>query len=256
MSDDFPAFGKPTSPASAMVFSSSSSSRLSPGSPRSANPGALRFADASAAFPSPPRPPLAATNCVPAPTRSASTSPSGVLTTVPSGTPMSRSAPSAPLRFEPAPALPLPARRSGLRWKSRSVATLRSTVKMTSPPRPPFPPSGPPSGLNFSRCIDAQPLPPLPAWIRSSAWSANSDTPALLVAVRADPIAHEALAGLRGHLFSVRGDYADSAPTAPAAELDATRHEGEERVVSSAADTDARVEVRAALAHEYLARVD
>jgi len=74
--------------------------------------------------------------------------------------------------------------------------------------------------------------------------------------VRADPIAHEALAGLRGHLFSVRGDYADSAPTAPAAELDATRHEGEERVVSSAADADARVEVRAALAHEYLARVD
>src|SRR3954451_10313485 len=32
-----------------------------------------------------------------------------------------------------------------------------------SPPRPPLPPSGPPSGLNFSRWTDAQPLPPSPA---------------------------------------------------------------------------------------------
>jgi len=74
--------------------------------------------------------------------------------------------------------------------------------------------------------------------------------------VRADPIAHEALAGLRGHLFSVRGDYADSAPTAPAAELDLASHQREKRVVSSAADPDAGVEVRAPLAHEYLARTD
>src|SRR5579884_1579948 len=34
---------------------------------------------------------------------------------------------------------------------------------MTLPPRPPLPPSGPPSGLNFSRWIEAQPLPPEPA---------------------------------------------------------------------------------------------
>src|SRR6476619_7227446 len=34
---------------------------------------------------------------------------------------------------------------------------------MTEPPGPPLPPSGPPSGLNFSRCTDATPLPPRPA---------------------------------------------------------------------------------------------
>jgi hypothetical protein len=67
-------------------------------------------------------------------------------------------------------------------------------------------------------------------------------------------IARDALAGLRGHLFGVRGDHADRAPTAPTAELDPARHEREERVVSSAADTDAGVEVRAPLADEYLAR--
>src|SRR5512132_2885312 len=34
---------------------------------------------------------------------------------------------------------------------------------MTEPPGPPLPPSGPPRGLNFSRCTDATPLPPRPA---------------------------------------------------------------------------------------------
>ena len=32
-----------------------------------------------------------------------------------------------------------------------------------SPPRPPLPPSGPPSGLNFSRFTETHPSPPLPA---------------------------------------------------------------------------------------------
>src|SRR5580765_5784976 len=34
---------------------------------------------------------------------------------------------------------------------------------MIEPPGPPLPPSGPPSGLNFSRCTEATPLPPRPA---------------------------------------------------------------------------------------------
>src|SRR5690349_16195078 len=34
---------------------------------------------------------------------------------------------------------------------------------MTEPPRPPLPPSGPPSGLNFSRLTEATPWPPAPA---------------------------------------------------------------------------------------------
>src|SRR5258707_15268179 len=50
MSDDLPAFGNPTRPASAIVLSSSRSSLCSPGSPRNAKPGALRLVEASAAL--------------------------------------------------------------------------------------------------------------------------------------------------------------------------------------------------------------
>src|SRR6476659_3313762 len=87
-------------PASATVFSSSVSERSTPGSPRRANPGALRRGEASAALPSPPRPPWAATNLVPVPIRSASTSPSSVVTTVPSGTRTTRSAPRPPVQVQ------------------------------------------------------------------------------------------------------------------------------------------------------------
>ena len=45
----------------------------------------------------------AATNLLLTPSRSASTSPSAVLTSVPFGTAMTRSAPSPPVRFEPSP---------------------------------------------------------------------------------------------------------------------------------------------------------
>src|SRR5699024_8891268 len=72
--------------------------RLSPGSPSRAKPGALRFVEARAALPSPPRPPAAAVNSVPSSTRSAMMSPSVLLTTVPSGTAMTRFLPSAPER--------------------------------------------------------------------------------------------------------------------------------------------------------------
>src|SRR5260221_564006 len=164
MSDDLPAFGNPTRPASAIVLSSSRSSLCSPGSPRNAKPGALRLVEASAALPRPPCPPCAATNSVHAPIRSASTSPSPVFTTVPSGTLTIRSAPSAPLRCEPAPALPLPARRSGRRWKSSSVAVLGSTLKMTSPPRPRREPNstGPVTSANR---VSSPPRPtPTPGW--------------------------------------------------------------------------------------------
>src|SRR5437763_1781286 len=51
--------------------------------------------------------------------RSASTKPSSAVTTVPSGTLTTRSAPSAPLRFEPEPCLPLPARRTRRRCAGR-----------------------------------------------------------------------------------------------------------------------------------------
>src|SRR6478752_4110876 len=37
-----------------------------------------------------------------------------------------------------------------------SVVTSGSTRRITEPPGPPLPPSGPPRGLNFSRCTDVQ----------------------------------------------------------------------------------------------------
>jgi hypothetical protein len=113
---DFPALGNPTSATSATDLSSRTRSAESPGSPSSAKPGAFRRVEANAALPSPPRPPPAATNVVPAPTRSASTSPDAVFTTVPLGTGSTRSWPSAPKRLPPWPGLPLVARRCGEWW--------------------------------------------------------------------------------------------------------------------------------------------
>src|SRR5215210_2009928 len=163
ISEDLPADGKPTRPTSATLLSSMTASKASPGSPRRAKPGALRRGLARAALPSPPLPPWARTTRVPTPMRSAITRPSGVLTTLPSGTRSTRSWPRAPLRLLPAPGLPLPAFWCGWWWKSSSVWTFGSTSRTTSPPSPPLPPSGPPRGLNFSRWTEATPWPPLPA---------------------------------------------------------------------------------------------
>src|SRR3954454_6311268 len=160
---DFPALGKPTSPTSATTLSSRTTVRSSPGSPRSAKPGAFRLAEASAALPRPPFPPAATTISVPGPMRSPRTAPRSSVTTVPSGTCSTRSSPCAPLRLAPAPCPPFEARRCGLWWKSTRVVTSGSTRRITLPPGPPLPPSGPPSGLNFSRCTEATPLPPRPA---------------------------------------------------------------------------------------------
>ena len=44
----------------------------------------------------------------------------------------------------------------------RVVALAR--FQMTSPPRPPSPPEGPPRGTNFSRRNAMQPFPPSPAF--------------------------------------------------------------------------------------------
>src|SRR5262245_2775069 len=184
--------------------------------------------------------------------RSASTSPSAVFTTVPSGTRTTRSAPSAPLRLEPEPGLPLPARRTGRRWKSSSVDVPGSTSRITSPPRPPLPPSGPPSGLNFSRRIEAQPCPPSPACTRNSAWSANSATCA--PGPEALP---PCLAGLGGRVRArFRRDHAHRAAPAPGAELYPPADQREQRVIAAAAHPGPGVEVGSALPHDDLARAD
>src|SRR4051794_20486383 len=166
-----------------MLLSSSTASTASPGSPSSANPGALRRGLASAALPRPPLPPAASTNRVPAPIRSATISPS-TQTTVPSGTRSTRSSPRAPLRLLPAPGRPLPAFWCGRWWKSSRVCTLGSTSRTTSPPSPPLPPSGPPSGLYFSRWTEDTPCPPLPAATCTVTRSTNAATSAASCLVR------------------------------------------------------------------------
>src|ERR1700722_1069611 len=260
MIEDLPALGKPTSPTSATVFSSRIRSRCCPGSPFSANPGALRRGLARAALPRPARPPAAATNLVPTPTRSASASPSAVLTSVPFGTAMIRSGPLAPVRLEPSPCRPLPARRTGRRWKSSSVAELASTSRITAPPRPPLPPSGPPSGLNFSRGVEAQPFPPWPACTCSVTRSANSATvvssfshkkggPGFPARLRGCVAPRRTLRRRLG-----RADAHGPAAVSPA-ELHRPADQREQRVVAAAPHALAGVEVRAALAHDDLARV-
>src|SRR6185437_1121271 len=267
--EDLPALGKPMRPMSATVLSSRVSSRSSPGSPLSANPGALRFCDARAALPRPPRPPAAATNRVPVPTRSARISPSLPSTTVPLWTLTTWSWPAPPFLFEPSPWWPLPALRTGRRWKSSSVDVEASTSRITLPPRPPLPPSGPPSGLNFSRCTDAQPWPPWPACTRSTAWSANSAMSSSPQKVCASG-KHQWRAGNPGPPSTCRflrllgrdllplgqRNNVDRAAAAEAGELNPARHQREQRVIAAAADTETGVEVRAALPDDDLARVD
>src|SRR6478672_9176621 len=153
-----------------------------------------------------------------------------------------------------------------------SVVTLGSTRRITLPPGPPLPPSGPPSGLNFSRCTEATPLPPRPAVTCSVTRSTNVGT-----AMGAPSCASLwtisgkygegapcvlSRAPLRGRVTSSRPrslggrDHVDDAAAALGAELDVAADQGEQRVVAAAADAAARVEVGAALAHDDLAGVD
>src|SRR5687768_3560888 len=259
ISDDLPADGNPTRPTSAMLLSSMTASKASPGSPSRAKPGALRRELASAALPSPPLPPWASTTRVPAPTRSAMTRPSGVLTTVPAGTRRIRSSPRAPLRLLPSPGCPLPAFWCGRWWKSSSVWTLGSTSRMTSPPLPPLPPSGPPRGLYFSRWTEDTPCPPLPA----DTCTVTRSTKAAICA--ASYLLSAASARARRPVRSVWRNYGgsgldgadgDGAPSPSRAERDRTGVECEQRVVAAAADAETRVEVGAALAHDDLAGLD
>ena len=113
---DLPADGYPTSAMSASVFSSRTSRPSQPGVPSRANPGALRFGDDSAALPSPPRPPCAATYVMPGSMRSTMTSPSGFFTTVPTGTGSSSVSPCAPERMSPMPNPPFSDFRCGRWW--------------------------------------------------------------------------------------------------------------------------------------------
>ena len=164
-SDDFPAFGSPTSPMSATSCNSSRSRACSPASPFCDARGAWFTELLKCAFPYPPAPPQAATICCPCVPRSASRSPpsSARHTTVPTGTSSTSGAPAFPRRLPGAPAPPACARNCRCRRYRRSVFNCPSATTITSPPRPPRPPSGPPRGTNFSRRNDTAPRPPSPA---------------------------------------------------------------------------------------------
>ena len=158
---DLPALGKPTSPMSATTLSSRTMSSSSPGSPSRAKPGALRWRrPARRCRVHRGRPRRRSARC-----------------RVPPGRRAPRRARARPCRRAPGAPGRHRGRRScaaralaavvgarfGLWWYSTSVVTSGSTRRIIEPPGPPLPPSGPPSGLNFSRCTEATPCPPRPA---------------------------------------------------------------------------------------------
>src|SRR3954453_15724512 len=129
-----------------------------------------------------------------------------------------------------------------------SVVTPGSTTRITSPPLPPLPPSGPPSGLNFSRWMDEQPGPPSPAATCRTTRSTNTLSPYQSRRAGRDD-ARPALCGVAGLLGR---QHCDGAAAALGAELHGTGREREQRVVATAADLVARVEVGAALPDDDL----
>ena len=92
---------------------------------------------------------------------------------VPAGTFTMISAPFLPWQLRFLPSSPFSAAYLRRCLKSVRVFKPSSTWKMTSPPFPPSPPSGPPFGTYFSRRKLTCPSPPFPDFIIILALSAN-----------------------------------------------------------------------------------
>src|SRR3954453_18909982 len=129
---------------------------------------------------------------------------------------------------------------------------------MTEPPGPPLPPSGPPRGLNFSRCTEATPLPPRPALTCSVTRSTKVGTAMPItfrwlgcsahvpLQPRRAPRVRDALASLLPvSARSLTRDDVDDLATTAGAELDSTVDQREQGVVAATTDAVAGVEVRA-----------
>ena len=171
---DFPTFGKPTKPTSAITLSSSRTSSSNASCPGCAYFGACMEEVAKCWLPSPPFPPVKIICLLFSPDISAITlSVVASRIMVPAGTWMTRSSPFFPWQFRFFPSSPFSAAHLCLWRKSFNVFMLSSTSKMISPPFPPSPPSGPPSGTYFSRRKLTWPLPPFPDFIIIFALSAN-----------------------------------------------------------------------------------
>ena len=172
---DLPAFGNPTSAASASSFSSSRSHRSSPYSPCSAKLGAARSTGSARCRARPGR--RAASQRSPWRTRSASNSLSGPYTTVPSGTSTTRSLPPTPCCFLPEPCVPEP------RLAVRVVAEReqRRDVAAGAQPDVAAPAAvaavGTARGTCDSRRNATQPAPPSPPFTLHCATSTKPDTP-------------------------------------------------------------------------------
>src|SRR5215207_1284062 len=127
-----------------------------------------------------------------------------------------------------------------------------------SPPLPPLPPSGPARGLNFSRRTETQPLPPCPARTnrRTSSTKLTMPHPSFLPSAETrEGGPKPALTKPMDRLLADRHDVDDLA-AALVAELHRAGLEREQGVVATATDARTRVEVRAALTDEDLARAN
>ena len=107
-----PAFGSPTSPASAISFSRSQSVRSTPSCPGLALRGAWLVEDLKRRLPQPPLPPLRQRHPLPGRVRSAtSVSPSSSRISVPTGTFSTTSGALRPVRCCPDPGWPFLAKK-------------------------------------------------------------------------------------------------------------------------------------------------
>src|SRR5690606_610192 len=212
----------------------------------------------------PPLPPLATSRRSPCAVMSPITSSVPTLvTTVPTGTVMTRSSPALPYICRPMPFCPRWARN--WRWWRKWTRVLRfsSATSATLPPSPPSPPSGPPSGMNFSRRQPTQPLPPLPAptWIAASSttfvgwWYRSGVQRRQRERKRNAPPKR----GPRDREASrLPGDDVDGAAALRTLgrELDRAIDQREQRVVAAQADARTRVELGAALTDDDVAGLD
>src|SRR5690606_14093111 len=87
---------------------------------------------------------------------------SAFFATVPRGTSIISSLPSAPVRSAEPPGVPASAITCLRYLRCSKVQCCDDPFRITCPPRPPSPPSGPSFAVNLSRCKCADPAPPRP----------------------------------------------------------------------------------------------
>ena len=117
-----PAFGRPTSAASARSLRRSSISRSSPGMPTSAKRGVCRLGPAKCLLPRPPVPPFADDDARARAARGRRRARSPSKTCVPTGTASTASSPRAPFERRPPPPPPRPGAQLLVRPEAREVA--------------------------------------------------------------------------------------------------------------------------------------